>query len=754
MVGARWANGYNNSYANSGDIYLFTFSDSAFSDPTLAGMIGVGYTGGKNISLTGQFTNSYPNNGVGVSLDGNTLVTGCFHCQGAHNKGGSGQAFVFTFTDSVFSGGELDAIIGGGFTGGKNVNQSSLEARDYFGWGVALDDNRLAVSAGRADGNSNSRSNSGEIYLYTAEPAGDAVSSAVFATNSSSNSTITPDTVTTLLSAGTNVVMQANNDITVSEAITASNSGGDGGDLTLQAGRSVLVNANITTDNGDLSLIANDNANNADGSAGVVDAQRDSGAAVITLASGTTINTGTGAFTAEIKAGTGKTNRTSGDMTLSNVTAASLVATNSGPTSGSDIVDNGVLTISGTSSFTTSVSNADIAIDSTTNAFTGAVSLNTTGSTGHVVIDGGTTALNIGQSSIGGALLLTTGNSITDSGTVTVGADLSVNTDANNGSINLGTLAVDGKLQLITHGSGSATVVNDAGLHFVGSTIGGGLSATATTGNIIDTQNYNDTYRNQTLGTALTVAGPSSFTTSANNATITLDDSSNALTGTVTLTTRGASGNATVDNGTTALSIGSASVGGNLTLTSGNASGITDNGRPVTVGGNLSATTDANNGSIDLETLAVDGAVALKTHGTGNATVVNDTSLKLAGGSFIGGDLRANANTGRVTTLGKVTVIGTSNLPKDEVLAKREKMLKQMTVLVAIPMAPAPTNTPSFSGGQPRGGAALSIPGARSAAIPSQSAPLIGVSSKAAPAAACDRWSVHRRCGSPGRRSR
>ncbi len=876
-VGAWIGGGHDNSKSASGEVYLYTFSDSSFSGGALAGMIGDGYTGGKNISQT---LDHYDYSATEVSLDGNMLAVGCYMCDGNNNStNASGQVHIYTFTDSEFSGGQLNATLGDGFTGGNNVNQD-LDTSDSFGWSVSLDNSRLVVSSHQSAGGSNSLTRSGDVYLYTAA-SGDAVSSAVFATNSSSDSTITPNTITTLLSAATNVVLQANNDITVSEAITANNSGGDGGDLTLQAGRSVLVNANITTDNGDLTFIANDLTSN-----GVVDGQRDSGAAVITLASGTTMNIGTGAFTAEIKAGTGKTNRTSGDMTLSNVTAGSLVATNSGPTSGSDITDNGALTISGTSSFTTSVSNGTIAIDSTTNAFTGAVSLNTTGSTGHVVIDGGTTALNIGQSSIGGSILLTTGNTITDSGTVTVGGGMSVNTDANNGSIVLGTLAIDGALQLITHGSGNATVVNDAGLHFVGSTIGGQLSATATTGNIIDTKNFHDTLRDQTLGTALTVAGRTYFTTSANNATITLDDNTNALSGIVLLSTRGASGHATIDNGTTALRIGSSSVGGNLTLTSGNVSGIygltrfpitvggnlsattdanngviglgllavdgtialathgtgnatvvndaglnfaastvggnlsatattgnitdsaplsisgtsslttiaqnadiiidnttrsfigavrlnttgrtghatLDNGTSalnigassvggnmtlisgnrsgiwdsgeVTVGGNLSATTDANSGMINLGTLAVDGMVSLTTHGKGNATVLNDTSLKLAGGSFIGGDLKASAKTGKVTTLGKVTVLGTSNLSKDKVLAKREKMLKQMTVLVAIPMAPPPTNTPSFSGGQPRSGAALSIPGARSAAIPSQSAPLIGVSSKAAPAAA------------------
>tara|TARA_R100000306_G_scaffold62603_1_gene75603 strand:+ start:66774 stop:78752 length:11979 start_codon:yes stop_codon:yes gene_type:complete len=58
------------------------------------------------------------------------------------------------------------------------------------------------------------------------------------------------------LSLGTDVTLQANNDINVVDAITVNNPDGDGGKLTLEAGRSILVNASITTDNGDLHLLA------------------------------------------------------------------------------------------------------------------------------------------------------------------------------------------------------------------------------------------------------------------------------------------------------------------------------------------------------------------------------------------------------------------------------------------------------------------------------------------------------------------
>src|SRR5262249_11884981 len=61
--------------------------------------------------------------------------------------------------------------------------------------------------------------------------------------------TFTPQFLSSTLNGGTAVVLQASNDITVNSAITVS-AGGKGGALTLQAGRSIVLNANIATDNG------------------------------------------------------------------------------------------------------------------------------------------------------------------------------------------------------------------------------------------------------------------------------------------------------------------------------------------------------------------------------------------------------------------------------------------------------------------------------------------------------------------------
>ncbi|MCK7461211.1 MAG: FG-GAP repeat protein [Sphingobacterium sp.] len=51
-VGAPYDDGFGNSKNDSGAVYLYSFSDNTFSGGALQGIIGHGYTGGKNINLT------------------------------------------------------------------------------------------------------------------------------------------------------------------------------------------------------------------------------------------------------------------------------------------------------------------------------------------------------------------------------------------------------------------------------------------------------------------------------------------------------------------------------------------------------------------------------------------------------------------------------------------------------------------------------------------------------------------------------
>ena len=67
-----------------------------------------------------------------------------------------------------------------------------------------------------------------------------------FADLAAQDITLDPSFIANTLNAGTAVTLQASNDITVNNAITANNPSGNGGALTLQAGRSILLNADIT----------------------------------------------------------------------------------------------------------------------------------------------------------------------------------------------------------------------------------------------------------------------------------------------------------------------------------------------------------------------------------------------------------------------------------------------------------------------------------------------------------------------------
>ena len=139
-----------------------------------------------------------------------------------------------------------------------------------------------------------------------------------FSTDSSSTNTVGSGTIQDLLAAGTDVYLRANQDITVSNAISVS--GSSGGNLSLLAGRDITINSNITTANGDLTLRANTST-----SYGVVDSQRGSGTADIN--NNATINAGSGTVTAVIDGGTGLTNDQPGNISLGTITAGAINAT-------------------------------------------------------------------------------------------------------------------------------------------------------------------------------------------------------------------------------------------------------------------------------------------------------------------------------------------------------------------------------------------------------------------------------------------
>jgi hypothetical protein len=340
-VSAYGDDGFGNTASLAGAAYLFTFSDSLFSSPTLQSTMGYGYTGGKNINMNMLETRD----GItGIALEGSVLALGAWGDDGF--GGGSalgmdyGAVYLYNFDDLLFTNGQLDATIGYNYTGGKNINMNGIVGgADYVGGGLSLDQGNLVAGSAGLDGASDYYSSTGGAFIYRGNSYAPA-SGSTFANLPSTTIGITPANLSALLSTPQNVTLQASNDIILDNDLIVNNLGGNGGTLTLQAGRSILLNANITTDSGDLFLYANE-----DLASGVQNAQRDAGAATITMASGTSINAGTGNVTIRLEDGTGKTNRTSGHITLDDITAGTILVRNIEQTS--SIILNGPLTATG-----------------------------------------------------------------------------------------------------------------------------------------------------------------------------------------------------------------------------------------------------------------------------------------------------------------------------------------------------------------------------------------------------------------------
>ena len=245
--------------------------------------------------------------------------------------------------------------------------------------------------------------------LYSISASGGSLGSYdSYADQSSGTVTLDPAFITALLNAGTAVTLQASNDITINDAISANNGGGNGGALTLQAGRSIFLNDNITTDNGNLNIFANERA-----STGVVNAYRDAGNAVITMANGVVIDAGTGDVVIRLDTGAGNTNHGAGSITLRDITANTIFARNLN-TTGDVILASGALNASASSGDSIILASARNFINSA-----GAAVLNVTGTSRWLtystkpaddVLGGLTASFTRNGCSFGGACSLGAGN--------------------------------------------------------------------------------------------------------------------------------------------------------------------------------------------------------------------------------------------------------------------------------------------------------------------------------------------------------
>ena len=351
-VGAHTAEAADGTQTSSGAVFLFSFSDNAFSGAALEATFVIGYSGGKNFDVSGLEAGDRFGTGVALNTAGDRLAVGAGFDDGSDNSiSESGAVYAFAFSDSDFNGATQIGTIGAGYSGDNDMNLSTLSdddvrvaAKDQFGMSVALNGagDYLAVGASLNDGAENTSANSGAVYLFHYDATSLPDDAGAFAQQPSDTVIFASSAISDLITAGTDVTLQASNDITVSSALSVPD-GESRGRLTLQAGRSILLNAHMITGNGDLTLVANDRLAN-----GVQDAHRDAGSAEISMADGVSIEAGTGSVSITLEDGAGKSNSASGNISLRTISAATISAVNLGLTEGSGIVLNsGALTASG-----------------------------------------------------------------------------------------------------------------------------------------------------------------------------------------------------------------------------------------------------------------------------------------------------------------------------------------------------------------------------------------------------------------------
>ncbi len=273
--------GDNTDGTDRGAVYLFSGVGTDYSGLHLRRKLAHGSSVGSGQTLSLANWDWF---GSSVSLDGDRLAVGAMR----DRTGGSdrGAVYLFSGVGADYSGLHLRRKLAHGSSVVGGV--LSLANSDYFGSGVSLDGDRLAVGAILDDTGGPDR---GAVYLFRGlnnAIFGLQPSEATFGSHPSESSFMRISDLINILNAGTNVTLQANNDITISNAITVNNPlvGGRGGNLTLQAGRNIAFNANLFTDDGNLLAMAGDPF--------AILAHRDLGIPTITIASGVTLNVGTG----------------------------------------------------------------------------------------------------------------------------------------------------------------------------------------------------------------------------------------------------------------------------------------------------------------------------------------------------------------------------------------------------------------------------------------------------------------------------
>ncbi len=190
-VGARHGDGFNDVSAESGEVYLYKFDDGDFTNATLIGRIGRGYTGDNNLDISSITKNDKFGRSVSFNSTGSRLVVGATGDDGYGNSVASaGAVYLITFTDNNgnastnFENPEHVGTIGYGYTNNKDVDLSKqgennapvIEGSDLFGVSVALDGDADVLAVGvfgddgyneKGSGAANTIEDSGSVFMIS-----------------------------------------------------------------------------------------------------------------------------------------------------------------------------------------------------------------------------------------------------------------------------------------------------------------------------------------------------------------------------------------------------------------------------------------------------------------------------------------------------------------------------------------------------------------------------------------------------------
>jgi len=294
---------------------------------------------GGTVEVTGDKVGLFKTtiNASGQTGGGTILVGGDFQGKNSAVKNAS-TTFVspeaFLIADALFDGDGGKVIVWADHTTRYYGSLSSKGAGTGKGGFAEISGKEFLAFQGLVDLSSQSGFN-GTLLL---DPKNITVSSSgtdtlatndQFAENAAGDVSFSPSAIATALSTG-NLVLQANNDITISSSITATSANNA---LTLQAGRSIIVNPGVTlTLRGDFTATANDPSANM--------ANRDAGVAELNMGSGSSINTtaGNGAGVGNIALFMDNAS-TSGDITIAGLNSGTkeVFIRNTGATAGSSI---------------------------------------------------------------------------------------------------------------------------------------------------------------------------------------------------------------------------------------------------------------------------------------------------------------------------------------------------------------------------------------------------------------------------------